>query len=204
MLRVIFVCLGNICRSPMGELILKSMVAEKNLAGEVEVDSFGTSDWEVGNPVYPPIQTILREHGIVGSHRAKQLTKYEVMNADYVLVMDSSNLIDVLRIAGAEHSGKIYKLCSFTDNPRDVADPWYTRNFEKAYSDVSDGCKCFLDYIIKKHNLMSQKCCPVYCGGGGLSRGQRCFITLLYIQNVISVVVVEVYVAIFVKGAGGV
>ena len=77
--------------------------------------------------------------------------KKEVINADYVLVMDSSNLFDVLRLTGGEYGEKIFKLCSFCPRPRDVADPWYTRDFEKAYADISEGCACFLEYLLSRH-----------------------------------------------------
>ena len=135
----------------MAELVFKKMVEERGLANSFDIVSRGTSDEEEGNPVYYPAARVLREHGVDGTHRALQLTKKEVLNADYVLVMDSSNLFDVLRLTGGQCSEKIFKLCSFTPRPRDVADPWYTRDFEKAFSDISEGCSCFLDYIVEKH-----------------------------------------------------
>ena len=151
MISVLFVCLGNICRSPMAELIFKKMVEERGLALSFEISSRGTSDEGEGNPLYAPAARVLREHGVGGTHRAVQLTKKEVINADYVLVMDSSNLFDVLRLTGGEYGEKIFKLCSFCPRPRDVADPWYTRDFEKAYSDISEGCACFLEYLLSRH-----------------------------------------------------
>ena len=154
MISVIFVCLGNICRSPMAELIFKKMTDEPGLKLSFDITSRGTSDEEEGNPLYYPAARVLREHGIQGTHYATQLTKKDVINADYVLVMDSSNLFDVLRLTGGQCSDKMYKLCSFTSRPRDVADPWYTRNFEKAYEDILEGCEGFLDYLIKKHSDM--------------------------------------------------
>lgn len=147
MIDVVFVCLGNICRSPMAELIFKKMVEEEGLALSFNVTSAGTSDEEEGNPIYPPARRILADHGICGAHRARQLTLRNVINADYVLVMDSQNLFDVLRLTGGKFGEKVFKLCSFTDNPRDVSDPWYTRNFQLAYSDIYDGCRAFLNYV---------------------------------------------------------
>ena len=140
MISVVFVCLGNICRSPMAELIFSKLAAERAPQLALDITSRGTSDEEEDNPIYPPAAKVLREHGITGAHRARQLTKREVVNADYVLVMDSSNLFDVLRLTGGMFSDKVFKLCSFTSRPRDVADPWYTRDFEGAYRDILDGC----------------------------------------------------------------
>ncbi|MDE6505325.1 MAG: low molecular weight phosphotyrosine protein phosphatase [Clostridia bacterium] len=150
MINVCFVCLGNICRSPMAELIFKDMIEKRGLALSFAVSSRATSSYEVGNPIYTPAKRALEEHGIKGEHRSCQLTKSDVINNDYILVMDSGNLMDVLRLTGGEYGGKIFKLCSFTPNPRDVADPWYTRNFEKAFNDIYEGCDCFLEYLLKE------------------------------------------------------
>ena len=154
MISVIFVCLGNICRSPMAELVFKQMVKERGLERSFSISSRATSDEEEGNSVYPPAMKILRAHGIEGGHISRQLTKREVINADYVLVMDSGNLFDVLRLTGGACSDKVFKLCSFTSRPRDVADPWYTRDFERAFSDISDGCAGFLNYVLSEHGEM--------------------------------------------------
>ena len=150
MINVTFVCLGNICRSPMAELIFKDLVDKRGLSSSFRISSFGTSDCEVGNSIYPPAKRTLVLHKISGDHISRQLTLKDVKNNDYVLVMDGENLFDVLRLTGGEYGEKIFKLCSFTDNPRDVADPWYTRNFERAFSDIEDGCKCFLEYLLKE------------------------------------------------------
>ncbi len=150
MISVNFVCLGNICRSPMAELIFKKLVEERGLSGSFEITSRGTSDYEEGNGIYPSAQKTLEKHGISGTHVSRQLIKKDVINSDYVLVMDSSNLMDVLRLTGGEYGEKIFKLCSFTSKPRDVADPWYTRDFEKAYSDITDGCACFLERVLNE------------------------------------------------------
>lgn len=147
MINVTFVCLGNICRSPMAELIFKKMVEERGLALSFNISSCGTSDCEEGNPIYYPAQKTLAAHGIEGKHTARQITMKDIKNNDFILVMDSSNLLDILRFTSGEYGEKIFKLCSFTPHPRDVADPWYTRDFEKAFADIYDGCKCFLDYI---------------------------------------------------------
>lgn len=150
MINVAFVCLGNICRSPMAELIFKNLIKERELDLSFRVTSFGTSDCEEGNSIYPPAKRMLIKHGIPGSHIAKQISLKDVKNNDYILVMDSSNLLDLLRLTGGEYGTKIFKLCSFTSNPRDVADPWYTRDFDTAFADIEDGCKCFLEYLLKE------------------------------------------------------
>lgn len=150
MINVAFVCMGNICRSPMAELIFKKMVKERGLDLSFRITSFATHDCEEGNPIYPPAKKTLSEHGIIGGHTSKQISLSNVKNNDYILVMDSSNLLDLLRLTGGEYGAKISKLCSFTSRPRDVADPWYTRDFEKAYRDIYDGCECFLDYLLKE------------------------------------------------------
>lgn len=150
MINVAFVCLGNICRSPMAELIFKNMVEERGLALSFRITSFGTSEYEEGNGIYPAAKKTLTNHGIPGNHVSKQLSLKDVINNDYILVMDGGNLFDVLRLTGGKFGEKIAKLCSFTSNPRDVADPWYTRDFEKAFSDIEDGCAGFLDYLLKE------------------------------------------------------
>lgn len=150
MISVAFVCLGNICRSPTAELVFKRMVEERGLKLSFDIASYGTSDEEEGNPIYPPSKKTLEAHGIFEEHIARPLTLRDVINSDYILVMDSQNLLDVLRLTGGKFGEKIFKLCSFTDSPRDVADPWYTRNFERAFSDITEGCKGFLDYILKE------------------------------------------------------
>ena len=150
MFNVTFVCLGNICRSPMAELIFTDMVKKRGLALSFRISSYGTSDCEEGNSIYPPAKRTLEAHGIYGSHIARQITLKDIKNNDYILVMDSSNLFDVLRLTSGEYGEKIFKLCSFTSNPRDIADPWYTRDFERAYKDIEDGCRCFLEYLLKE------------------------------------------------------
>ena len=137
----------------MAELVFKNMVKEHGLSAYFNVTSFGTSDEEEGNPIYPPAKKTLILHGIPGSHTAKQLAFADVKNNDYILVMDSGNLIDVLRLAGWQYSSRVFKLCSFTENPRDVSDPYYSKKKKKAFSDIEDGCKGFLNFIVKEKNL---------------------------------------------------
>ncbi len=148
MINVAFVCLGNICRSPMAELIFKNMIKERGLSSSFCVTSFGTSDCEQGNPIYLPAKKTLIMHGIAGNHTAKQISLSDIKNNDFILCMDSGNYRDLVRLAGESNSAKVFKLCSFTSCPRDVADPWYTRDFERAFSDITDGCAAFLEFVL--------------------------------------------------------
>lgn len=145
-MRIIFVCLGNICRSPMAEFIFKKLADGRGLSDMLEVSSRATSDEESGNPIYPPAARALAAHGVYGEHRARKLTREEAATADLIVGMDESNIRNISRICGGMYSDKIRRLCDFTARPRDVADPWYTRDFEKAYEDISDGCSALLDY----------------------------------------------------------
>lgn len=145
MKKIVFVCLGNICRSPMAELIFKDMAKKAGL--EFDVDSFGTSDEEEGNGIYPPAKAELGRHGITGEHRAKRITYSDIARADYVLCMDGSNLRALGLVAGDKYADKLHRLCDYTEEKRDVADPWYTRDFKKAYEDIADGCAAFLRYL---------------------------------------------------------
>ena len=134
----------------MAELVLKNMVEERGLSNSFCISSFGTSDEEEGNPIYPPAKKTLIMHGIAGNHTARQLSLKDIINNDYILVMDSSNLMNIMRLTGGKYSEKVFKLCSFTDSPRDVADPWYTRDFERAFADIEDGCRGFLEYVLRE------------------------------------------------------
>ncbi len=151
MLNVAFVCLGNICRSPMAELIFRQLAEERGLSLSFNIDSFATSEYEVGSGIYPPAKRTLENHGIRGTHIAKQISLRDVINNDYIIVMDSENLLSLLRLTGGKFGEKIFKLRSFTSRPHDVADPWYSRNFEKAYEDIYEGCECFMQYLLKEH-----------------------------------------------------
>lgn len=150
MIGVAFVCLGNICRSPTAELVFKRAAEERGIANSFCVSSFGTSEEEEGNPIYPHALKTLRAHGIAGEHRAKQLTLKDVINNDYILVMDGENLIDVLRLTGGKFGEKIFKLGSFLSRPRDIDDPWYTRDFERAFCEISEGCNGFMEYLLRE------------------------------------------------------
>lgn len=149
--KILFVCLGNICRSPMAEFIMKALVESKGLSNEFYIESAATSREELGNPVYPPAKRVLEKRGInCNSKRARQITSADGEKFDYIVCMDSSNVSNTKRILNTNYHGKIYKLLDFTDTPGDVADPWYTGNFTATESDVDLGCKGLLEFILSK------------------------------------------------------
>ncbi len=149
--KILFVCLGNICRSPMAEFIMKDLVESKGLSSEFYIESAATSREELGNPVYPPAKRVLEKRGInCATKRARQITAADGEKFDYIVCMDSSNVSNTKRILNANYHSKIYKLLDFTNTPRDVADPWYTGNFTATENDVDLGCKGLLEFILSK------------------------------------------------------
>ena len=152
MISVLFVCHGNICRSPMAEFILKDMVQQKGITELFLIRSAATSTEEiwngVGNPVYPPAREILRKHGIsCEGKRAVQVTKKDYVKYDYIFGMDQRNIRNMLRIFGGDPEGKVRLLLEMAGRSGDIADPWYTGNFQLTYSDIEEGCKGFLRYL---------------------------------------------------------
>lgn len=152
MIKVLFICHGNICRSPMAEFLLKDIVTKRKIADQFHIQSAATSTEEiwngVGNPVHPGTRKILDGLGIsCAGKRAVQLTKKDYNNYDYLICMDSWNLKNVARICGRDKDNKVYRLLDFTDDKRDVADPWYTGNFDKTYEDIMKGLEGFLAYL---------------------------------------------------------
>lgn len=151
MIKVLFVCHGNICRSPMAEFVLKDMVEKMGLKESFLIASSATSTEEIGNPVHHGTRNKLKEYGISTKGKyAVQLNKKDYEKYDYFLGMDDRNISNMKRILGQDLGKKIYKLLDFTGNSRDIADPWYTGNFDKTYEDVYEGCKAFLKYVIKE------------------------------------------------------
>ncbi len=158
MIRVLFVCLGNICRSPMAEFIMKSIISERGLSDRFYIASAATSTEEiwngVGNPVYPPAKRELAKHGIsCEGKRAVQITKADYGKYDYILGMEERNIRNILRIVGKDPEHKIKLLLDYSDHPRDIADPWYTGNFESTYRDVVEGCEGFLLYLEREGRI---------------------------------------------------
>lgn len=158
MIRVLFVCLGNICRSPMAEFIMKSIISERGLSDRFYIASAATSTEEiwngVGNPVYPPAKRELAKHGIsCEGKRAVQITKADYGKNDYILGMEERNIRNILRIVGKDPEHKVKLLLDYSDHPRDIADPWYTGNFESTYRDVVEGCEGFLLYLEREGRI---------------------------------------------------
>ena len=146
--RILFVCLGNICRSPMAEFVMKDMVAKAGLADRFHIESAATSTEEIGNSVYPPARSILAEHGISCKGKtARQMTRADYDRFDMLIGMDEWNIRNMVRICGGDPEGKMHMLMDFTSRPGDVADPWYTRNFEATWRDVVEGCKGILNAL---------------------------------------------------------
>nr|WP_287448969.1 low molecular weight protein-tyrosine-phosphatase [Sellimonas sp.] len=152
MIRVLFVCHGNICRSTMAEYVMKHLVKSCGMEDVFFIDSAATSTEEIGNPVHHGTRRKLREVGIpCGDHRARQMTKRDYDAFDYVIGMDSWNIRNINRIIGnGDPEGKVYKLLDFAGREgEDIADPWYTGNFDATYRDVKDGCEGLLHRIRK-------------------------------------------------------
>lgn len=145
MTAILFVCHGNICRSPMAEFVMKNLVHRAGLDDEFRIASAATSTEELGNPVYPPARRILAEHGIsCGGKRARQMTRADYRDYDLLVCMDDMNMRNMLRILGGDPEGKCSRLMDWTDRPGAVADPWYTDDFETTWKDVTDGCRALL------------------------------------------------------------
>lgn len=152
MIKIMFICHGNICRSPMAEFILRDMSSKAHIDDKVLIASSATSREEiwgdVGNPVYPPAVAELEKHGIFcGGKRAVQLTREDYEKYDLLVVMDEKNMRNALWILGADPDKKLFKLMSFTERGGDVADPWYSNRFDVAYKDIYDGCLGLMELI---------------------------------------------------------
>ena len=151
MKKIIFVCLGNICRSPMAEFVMKDIVEKAGLSHEFEIASAATSTYEIGNPVYLPARQKLAEHGIdCKGKTARQITKRDYDYYDYIVAMDQSNIRNLKNMLSNDPQGKISLLMDYTSRPADVADPWYTGDFQATWDDVSEGCEALLKFIMKK------------------------------------------------------
>lgn len=142
MTKILFICHGNICRSPMAEFVMKDMVDKAGLSGQFHIESAATSTEEIGNPVYPPARRKLAEHGISCEGKvARQLQNDDYEEYDLLIGMDEENLHAMYRICGGDYADKMHLLLDFTGHPRDVADPWYTDDFDATWRDVEEGCR---------------------------------------------------------------
>ena len=153
MTRILFICHGNICRSPMAEFVFKDLAQKRGVSDRFFVASAATSTEEivcgVGNPVYPPARAELKRHGITcEGKRAVQLQKSDYDKYDLLLAMDEKNLYWIHRILGGDPEGKVKKLLSFAGRDGDIADPWYTGCFDVTYRDVLEGCEALLDFLL--------------------------------------------------------
>ena len=150
MMRVLFICHGNICRSPMAEFVMKALVKARGLENEYLIESAAVSLEEIGNPIYPPAKRCLTQHGIPfdNAKRARQITRADYARFDRIICMDGSNLRWLRRIIPDDPERKIHLLMAYTGMGRDVADPWYTGDFETAFQDILEGCEAMLDSVI--------------------------------------------------------
>ena len=148
MTKILFVCHGNICRSPMAEFVMKDLVKKAGLETEFLIESAATSTEEIGNPVYPPARRKLAEHGIsCAGKTSRQLIRADYGQYDLLIGMDRANIRNMNRICGGDPEGKLHLLMEYTDHPGDVADPWYTDDFETTWRDVLAGCKGLLERL---------------------------------------------------------
>ncbi len=148
MIKILFVCHGNICRSPMAEFVMKDMAEKAGLAKEILVASAAATTEEIGSPVYPPARRKLAEHGIGCAGKTARLMSFsDYAQYDLIVGMDRENLADMRRICRGDPEGKLRLLMDYTDRPGDVADPWYTRDFEATWRDVEEGCRGLLDRL---------------------------------------------------------
>lgn len=154
MVKILFVCHGNICRSPMAEFVFKDLVHKEGLDKQFYIESAATSTEELGNPVYPPARRKLEEHGIDCSYkRARQIKKSDYDDFDLIIAMDEENLYYMGWVFREDYLNKIHLLMEYTDRPGEVADPWYTRDFDRTYEDVLEGCRGLLDHLSKIKGL---------------------------------------------------
>lgn len=142
MIKILFICHGNICRSPMAEYVFRAMIQKAGLADRILTASAAVSTEEIGNPVHPGTRKILREHGIFADGKyAVRLEQSDYDRYDYLIGMDQSNIRSMNQILGGDPEGKLHRLLDFTKHPGDIADPWYTGDFNATYRDVAEGCR---------------------------------------------------------------
>lgn len=150
MIKILFVCLGNICRSPMAKYVFQNMVNQKGWQDEFFIDSAGTSKEEEGNQMHRGTKAKLQENGIpYNQHQAKQIRTSDYETFDYIIGMEQKNCDTILKMVRKDKKNKVSRLLDFTQEPRDIADPWYTGDFEQTYQDIIQGCQALLDNIIE-------------------------------------------------------
>ncbi len=149
-IKICFFCHGNYCRSPMAEYLFKDMVKKAGLEDRFVIDSLAATSEDVGSPPHPEAERVMREHGLsMAGKYAVQLTPKDYDYYDYLIGMDRINLREIRRVIRSDPEGKIHLLLDYTDHPRDIADPWLTRKFEKTYDDIMTGLTAFLKYLMK-------------------------------------------------------
>lgn len=144
-IRILFICHGNICRSPMAEMMMKELVRQRGLQGEFEISSMAATTEEIGQDMYPPARRTLSAHHIPYTKRkASLITEAAYEKADYIIAMDEENMHDLLRLTHGDPDRKISRLLYWAGEKRDVADPWFTGDYEKTYKDIDKGCRAVL------------------------------------------------------------
>lgn len=147
MIKIVFVCLGNICRSPMAEVIFRSMVEMQGLSDLIQIDSAATSSWEAGNPIHPGTQKKLAEVGLNSEGLRSRPLGHQDQDAQFIIGMDEQNIKDIHQIMDGKTSAHVCKLLYFSGENRDIADPYYTGDFDQAFTDIFAGCQALLEYI---------------------------------------------------------
>ncbi len=151
MIKILFVCYGNICRSPMAEFVFRDMVEKQGMGEQFFIASAATNSDDLGNQVHAGTRDKLKEHGIsTKGKRAVRLKKEDYEIYDYIIGMEERNIVSMRRIFGKDPKGKLHRMLDFSPNPRDIDDPWYTRDFERTYQEVLEGCQSFLPWVLSQ------------------------------------------------------
>lgn len=154
MIKILFVCLGNICRSPMAEFVFKDLVKKQNIEKNFFIQSAATSKEEAGNPVHPGTKNKLAQFNISTENKTSTpLNEEDYNNYDYIIAMETRNITNIYKIIKNDPDKKVSRLLDFSNNPRDIADPWYTHNFDKTYNEIYEGCLALLKYLKKQHDI---------------------------------------------------